>query len=131
MALLSEEKVSPDSEEQRPQSLDEKLSTESIVVDLSQADEALQLVGAERTTQFSEEYNLKLRRKLVRIIFFRIVLKMNVVWFTGLDDTTAMCGCVFHAIFVSLPRNDLFDATLMTFCAGIKPLSIMRGKLRY
>lgn len=28
-------------------------------------DEALRLVGAVRTTQFSEEYNLKLRRKLV------------------------------------------------------------------
>lgn len=30
------------------------------------ADEALQLVGKERTAQFSDEYNRRLRRKLVR-----------------------------------------------------------------
>ena len=30
-------------------------------------DEALRLVGKERTAQFSEEYNRKLRRKLVRL----------------------------------------------------------------
>lgn len=41
-------------------SLDEKFS-----VDLNDGDEALRLIGAERTTQFSEEYNAKLRRKLV------------------------------------------------------------------
>jgi len=36
-------------------------------VDTKRGDEALQLVGAERKEQFSEEYNLKLRRKLVRL----------------------------------------------------------------
>ncbi|KAF9482470.1 MFS general substrate transporter [Pholiota conissans] len=40
-------------------SLDEKFS-----VDLNDGDEALRLIGTERTTQFSEEYNAKLRRKL-------------------------------------------------------------------
>lgn len=37
------------------------------VADSVEGDEALKLVGRERTTQFSEEYNRKLRRKLVRI----------------------------------------------------------------
>lgn len=36
------------------------------VVDTLQGDEALHLVGRERTAEFSEEYNKKLRRKLVR-----------------------------------------------------------------
>jgi len=44
---------------------DEKLGL--YTVDTSQGDEALKLVGAERKQQFSEEYNLKLRRKLVRL----------------------------------------------------------------
>jgi hypothetical protein len=42
-------------------SLDEKFS-----VDLSDGDEALRLIGVERTS-FSEEYNAKLRRKLASI----------------------------------------------------------------
>jgi len=41
-------------------SLDEKLS-----LDLNDGDEALRLLGAERTTHFSEEYNEKLKQKLV------------------------------------------------------------------
>lgn len=40
-------------------SLDEKLS-----LDLQNGDEALRLIGAERTAQFSEEYNEKLKKKL-------------------------------------------------------------------
>ncbi|KAF8165418.1 MFS general substrate transporter [Crassisporium funariophilum] len=44
-------------------SLDEKLS-----IDLKDGDEALRLIGAERTAQFSEEYNRKLRRKLDLLI---------------------------------------------------------------
>jgi len=44
-------------------SLDEKLS-----FDLQDGDEALRLIGTERTAQFSEEYNAKLRRKLDLLI---------------------------------------------------------------
>jgi MFS transporter, ACS family, allantoate permease len=40
---------------------------DSYTVDTSQGDEALQLVGVERKERFSDEYNLKLRRKLVRL----------------------------------------------------------------
>ena len=42
-------------------------STESLR--LSDADEALELVGMRRTAEFSEEYMLKLRRKLVSHYF--------------------------------------------------------------
>ncbi len=45
---------------------DEKGDRSSI--DLQQGDEALRLVGAERSAQFSEEYNAKLKRKLVRVL---------------------------------------------------------------
>lgn len=38
-------------------------------IDVSDGDEALELVGMHRTAQFSEDYNLKLRRKIAR--FFR------------------------------------------------------------
>ena len=38
------------------------------IVESTDGDEALRLVGKERTAQFSEEYNKKLRRKLVRLI---------------------------------------------------------------
>lgn len=46
---------------------DEKFVEMKIAVsyDESDMDEAMMLVGAERTTEFSEEYNAKLRRKLV------------------------------------------------------------------
>lgn len=37
------------------------------VADSVEGDEALKLVGRERTAEFSEEYNRKLRRKLVRV----------------------------------------------------------------
>ena len=37
----------------------------TVSYDESDMDEAMMLVGAERTTEFSEEYNAKLRRKLV------------------------------------------------------------------
>ena len=39
-------------------------------IDVSDGDEALVLVGMHRTAQFSEDYNLKLRRKLARFFLF-------------------------------------------------------------
>ena len=44
--------------------------TDTLSVDSKDADEALELVGIRREAQFSEEYNLKLRRKLVCPVFF-------------------------------------------------------------
>ncbi|KAG6908963.1 hypothetical protein DXG01_002569 [Tephrocybe rancida] len=46
--------------------VDEKVFETSI--DMEEGDEALKLIGAERTAQFSEEYNRKLRRKLDLLI---------------------------------------------------------------
>lgn len=55
-------------------SVDEKIRDEekrvyetdaSTIADSSDGDEALKLVGREREAQFSEEYNAKLRAKLV------------------------------------------------------------------
>ncbi len=37
-------------------------------IDLRNGDEALRIIDAEKVAKFSEEYNLRLRRKLVRII---------------------------------------------------------------
>lgn len=43
--------------------------------DLSQQDEALRLVGRERQAEFSDEFNKKLRRKLVSVFDPDTVLK--------------------------------------------------------
>ena len=46
---------------------DEEKDADTVsVVDRADGDEALQLVGKERTAPFSEEYYKRLRRKLVR-----------------------------------------------------------------
>ena len=58
---LLEEKSSP-RDEKRPESV------EVLSVNSEDVDEALELVGSRRTQQFSEEYNKKLRRKLVSAI---------------------------------------------------------------
>jgi len=50
------------------QSVEEKRPASELSSEPVDGDEALHLVGAERTVQFSEEYNLKLRRKLDRLI---------------------------------------------------------------
>jgi MFS transporter, ACS family, DAL5 transporter family protein len=49
--------------------LDEKRPASELSSEILDGDEALHLVGAERTVQFSEEYNRKLRRKLVSSSF--------------------------------------------------------------
>ncbi|KAK7061654.1 MFS general substrate transporter [Favolaschia claudopus] len=43
-------------------------TVETVTIESQDGDEALRLVGTARTTQFSEEYNLKLRRKLDLLI---------------------------------------------------------------
>ena len=58
---------------EKPSLVDEKQpdSVEVLSVDSEDADEALELVGSRRTQQFSEEYNEKLRKKLVSVCFKR------------------------------------------------------------
>jgi ACS family allantoate permease-like MFS transporter len=54
-----------DTEEKDASNLHEKRPPSEVNYDLEGGDEALHLVGAQRTTDFTEEFNLKLRRKLV------------------------------------------------------------------
>lgn len=53
--------------DQEQGSVDEKRLVSELNYDIEDGDEALQLVGTLRSAHFSEEYNLKLRRKLVYI----------------------------------------------------------------
>jgi hypothetical protein len=68
-------------------------------IDFQAGDEALQLVGHERQTQFSDEYNLKLRSKLV-ISTDLSQCYAHLLSVKGLVDPTALWGCVLHSIFV-------------------------------
>lgn len=45
--------------------LDDGINSSSSVFDLKEGDEALQLVGAVRTAEFSDTFNAQLRRRLV------------------------------------------------------------------
>ena len=63
---MSTQLVSPELE--KSSSIDEKRTVDAEVLSVNETldgDEALELVGRERTQQFSEEYNRRLRRKLV------------------------------------------------------------------
>jgi MFS transporter, ACS family, allantoate permease len=51
--------------EKKASSMDENVGMEKSSINLKEGDEALRLIGVERTVEFSEEYNRKLRRKLV------------------------------------------------------------------
>ena len=70
-------------------------------VAITDADEALELVGLRREAQFSEEYYAKLRRKLVSSAEpedCQDLMSRNV---TGLDYSSSLRGCLFHTVFVS------------------------------
>jgi len=70
---LSEKEKSSESEFRNRYSNDDpdKLGVETTISSVD-GDEALRLVGRERTAQFSEEYNKKLRRKLVSIWYYAL-----------------------------------------------------------
>lgn len=112
MASTLQHRKSLDSEEKRP-SRDEEKDEATITVssaDSANEDEALKLVGRERTTKFSEEYNRKLRNKLVRRLTSNrsqgpiVELPVRVV---GSHDLTAMCGCVLYSVLVGCITSDL------------------------
>ena len=52
-------------EKDAPANLHEKRPPSEVSYNLKNGDEALHLVGVQRTTDYTEEFNLKLRRKLV------------------------------------------------------------------
>ena len=70
MASSVQPRPSLESGEKRQSGDEEKDGFDATVTvsaaDSADEDEALKLVGRERTAQFSEEYNRKLRKKLVR-----------------------------------------------------------------
>ncbi len=73
------------------------------IVDSSDGDEALQLVGKERTAEFSDEYNRKLRRKLVRsYVFYFTMTSADHIYISGSSHTPALCCSVFHAVLVRI-----------------------------
>jgi hypothetical protein len=76
----------------------EKLDDSS--VNFKEGDEALRLIGFERSAQFSEEYNRKLRRKLVRIRSLRPLRNGLCRKFKGLYDSTIERGSVLYTVLV-------------------------------
>lgn len=72
-SLEGSEKARASGEDEKRSHDDDVLS----VVDSEEGDEALKLVGKERTAQFSEEYNRKLRRKLVGTLIDRSFLMLT------------------------------------------------------
>ena len=74
----------------------------TVLTDSVDGDEALQLVGKERTAQFSEEYNRRLRRKLVCNMLYNVRRVGLLIGILGLYHTPSVCRCVFHPILVSL-----------------------------
>ena len=72
-------------------------ATESFI-DSREGDEALKLVGKERQVQFSEEYNLKLRKKLVSIQNYILSAYADFSLIPGPMDPAAVCSGVLHSI---------------------------------
>jgi ACS family allantoate permease-like MFS transporter len=79
-------------------------------VDTKRGDEALQLVGAERKEQFSEEYNLKLRRKLVRLSLVTCAMSnrkdVQDLWIPP------VCAAVYFTQFLLVPMTSLAHTRL-------------------
>ncbi|PPQ69571.1 hypothetical protein CVT26_001573 [Gymnopilus dilepis] len=87
-------------------SVDEKFS-----VDLQDGDEALRLIGAERTTQFSKEYNEKLKRKLDWLI----PPLCAAVYFTQFLDKTSLN----YASIMGLPiTGQRYNLVSLSFYLG-------------
>lgn len=98
--LTVDEKATSPQDEKHP----ELVTTES--VNSNDADEALELVGLQRESHFSEEYNLKLRRKLVSSLIYSAVqqtINVNI----GLDYPSPLRCCIFYTILVSHPLRHI------------------------
>lgn len=67
------------------------------VESFSDADEALKLVGQERKEFFTEEYNARLRRKLVCISPMNFRISLNIAH-VGHDYCPVMCCRIFYTV---------------------------------
>ena len=91
------EKGSASRDDEKRSHEDEEIAS---VIDSVEGDEALKLVGRERTAQFSEEYNRKLRRKLVSEQYCD--RHHDVDGLSGPAHSANLCGGVLHSIPVSM-----------------------------
>lgn len=96
--------------------LEEKKGVEVdvIEVDLRDRDEALKLVGLERTAEFSEEYYKKLRRKLVCQTSLGYV-EQGFTRSTGYGHSPTLCSCILHAVPVRMLLESLDCAVVHTY----------------
>lgn len=100
----SVEKRSRSSEEKDEKVAEGDITTTSDLasIDASEADEALLLVGTARTQEFSEEYNAKLRRKLVSCRAWNYLFaKLNDIMALGFCYSSDLRGSVLLTIPVS------------------------------
>ena len=83
---------------------DEKHNVSESVVFVTNGDEALKLVGKEREAQFSEEYNLQLRGKLVCLIPHEFDLRRSSVRLMSWCDKDRwippLCAAVYFTQFL-------------------------------
>ena len=86
---------------------EEKLDSGSF--NTAEGDEALQLVGMEAKEHFSDEFNRRLRRKLVRKFGILRTLVcgsvVNNVWIVGPDHPDNLCSSLLYSIPVRPPCN--------------------------
>lgn len=72
------------------------------VLEVGEGDEALKLVGALRTEEFSEEFNLKLRRKLVsKATSWSLWPNDQIVHLPGFCHSPNLRGSILHPVSVS------------------------------
>lgn len=107
----SDEKPGPSSTEDEKQIYESQTIS---LVDSSDGDEALKLVGREREVQFSDEYNRKLRNKLVRAFILYLEMAgphhLPNFGYLGSYHPPIVCCCIFHAIPVG---PDVVDGYLV------------------
>ncbi|KAF8809386.1 MFS general substrate transporter [Phlegmacium glaucopus] len=101
-----------DKEEKDAQfNLEEKRPPSEVSYDSKEGDEALHLVGAQRTTHYTEEFNLKLRRKLDLLI----PPICAAVYFTQFLDKTSLN----YASIMGLPiTGQHFNLVSLSFYVG-------------
>ena len=80
-------------------------------VDSKDADAALVLVGTHRTTQFSEEYNKKLRRKLVIMRKFLFLALLNIAITLKDFIIPPLCAAVYFTQFLYAHLLTFFKLT--------------------
>lgn len=99
--------------EKKASSIDDHVVVEKhhASINIDEGDEALRLIGMERTAQFSEEYNRKLRRKLVCPSRHPRVLISQI--FEGLVDSATMRRSVLHTVFVRLRSNPQIGSLML------------------